>query len=110
MGVVVARFDVFLVALDPTVGSEIQKTRPCVIISPNEINLHLATAIVAPMTTKGRLYPSRVSVNFDGKDGLIVLDRIRTVDKTRLVEKLGSIDSETQKAVLSILVEMFSEN
>jgi mRNA interferase MazF len=110
MGVVVARFDVFLVALDPTVGSEIQKTRPCVIISPNEINLHLATAIVAPMTTKGRLYPSRVSVNFDGKDGLIVLDQIRTVDKTRLVEKLGSIDSETQKAVLSILVEMFSEN
>ena len=107
---VVARFDVFLVVLDPTVGSEIQKTRPCVIISPDEMNLHLATAIIAPMTTKGKLYPSRVPVHFEGKDGLIILDQIRTVDKTRLVRKLGAIDSEEQKAVLSILVEMFSED
>ena len=110
MGMVVARFDVFLVVLDPTVGREIQKTRPCVVISPDEMNLHLATAIVAPMTTKGKLYPSRVPVNFEGKDGLIVLDQIRTVDKTRLVKKLGTIDLDEQKAVLSILVEMFSED
>ena len=123
---VVSRFDVFLVVLDPTVGSEIQKrlapvgfpdaksetrqTRPCVVISPDEMNLHLATAIIAPMTTKGKLYPSRVPVRFEGKDGLIVLDQIRTVDKTRLVKKLGSIDNDEQKAVLSILVEMFSED
>ena len=107
---VVARFDVFLVVLDPTVGSEIQKTRPCVVISPDEMNQHLATAIIAPMTTKGKLYPSRVPVHFEGKDGLIILDQIRTVDKTRLVKKLGAIDSDEQKAVLSILVEMFSED
>ena len=125
MGMVVARFDVFLVVLDPTVGSEIQKrlapvgfpdaksetrrTRPCVIISPDEMNLHLATAIVAPMTTKGKLYPSRVPIHCEGKDGLVVLDQIRTVDKTRLVRKLGTIESVAQKAVLSILLEMFSE-
>jgi mRNA interferase MazF len=105
----IARFDVFLVVLDPTVGSEIQKTRPCVVISPDEMNLHLATAIIAPMTTKGKLYPSRVPVHFEGKDGLIVLDQIRTVDKSRLVKKLGTIDNDEQKAVLNILVEMFSE-
>ena len=127
MGMVVARFDVFLVALDPTIGSEIQKrlapvgvmadaksetrqTRPCVIISPDEMNLYLATAIVAPMTTKGKLYPSRVPVYFEGKEGLIILDQIRTVDKTRLVKKLGTIDLNEQKAVLSILAEMFSED
>lgn len=110
MGMVVARFDVFLVALDPTIGSEIQKTRPCVIISPDEMNLYLATAIVATMTTKGKIYPSRVPVYFEGKDGLIVLDQIRTVDKTRLVKKLGTIDLNEQKAVLSILAEMFSED
>jgi mRNA interferase MazF len=109
MGVVVARFDVFLVVLDPTVGSEIYKTRPCVVISPDEMNLHLATAIVAPMTTKGKLYPSRIPVHFDGKDGRIVLDQIRTVDKTRLIKKLGTIDADEQKAVLGTLVEMFSE-
>jgi mRNA interferase MazF len=109
MGMVVARFDVFLVVLDPTIGSEIQKPRPCVVISPDEMNLHLATAIIAPMTTKGKLYPSRVPVRFEGKDGLIVLDQIRTVDKSRLVKKLGAIDSDEQKAVLNILVEMFSE-
>ena len=126
MGMVVARFDVFLVALDPTIGSEIQKrlapvgfpdaksetrqTRPCVIISPDEMNLYLATAIIAPMTTKGKLYPSRVPVYFEGKEGLIVLDQIRTVDKTRLVKRLGTIDLNEQKAVLSILAEMFSED
>ncbi len=109
MGVVVARFDVFLVVQGPTIGSEIQKTRPCVVISPDEMNLYLTTAIIAPMTTKGKLYPSRVPVHFQDKDGLIVLDQIRTVDKTRLVKKLGAIATDEQKAVLSILVEMFSE-
>jgi mRNA interferase MazF len=110
MGVVTARFDVFLVALDPTIGSEIQKTRPCVVLSPNEMNLYLATVIVAPMTTKGKLYPSRISVWFQDKDGWIVLDQIRTVDKTRLVKKLGAIDIHEQKAVLSVLAEMFAED
>jgi mRNA interferase MazF len=109
MGMVVAQFDVFLVALDPTIGSEIQKTRPCLVISPNEMNQHLATAIVAPMTTKGKPYPSRIPIHFQGKDGLIVLDQIRTVDKTRLVKKLGSIDDDDQKAVLSLLLEIFAE-
>ncbi|PSB51937.1 type II toxin-antitoxin system PemK/MazF family toxin [Chamaesiphon polymorphus] len=126
MGVVIARFDVFLVVLDPTIGSEIQKrlapvgfpdaksetrqTRPCLIISPDEMNLHLATAIVAPMTTKGKLYPSQIPVNFEGKDGYIVLDQIRTVDKTRLIKKLGSISIDAQKAVLNTLTEMFAED
>jgi mRNA interferase MazF len=103
------RFDVYIVILDPTVGSEIQKTRPCVIISPDEMNRHIATVIVAPMTTKGRPYPSRVACSFQGKDGQIVLDQIRTVDKSRLARKLGKIDKEIQSDVLSVLNEMFSE-
>jgi mRNA interferase MazF len=106
---VVVRFDVFLVMLDPTVGSEIQKTRPCLVISPNEMNQHLATAIVAPMTTSGKQYPSRIPVNFDGKDGFIALDQIRTVSKQRLIKKLGAIESIEQKAVMGALVEMFAE-
>ncbi len=109
MGVVVNRFDVFLVNLDPTIGSEIQKRRPCVVISPDEMNKYIATAIVAPMTTKGQSYPTRVACQFQGKDGQIVLDQIRTVDKTRLVKKLGQIDSDEQKAVLDTLAEMFAE-
>ncbi|MEH2193156.1 MAG: type II toxin-antitoxin system PemK/MazF family toxin [Nostoc sp.] len=106
---VVNRFDVFLVNLDPTIGSEIQKTRPCLVISPDEINRYIATVIVAPMTTKGQSYPTRVACQFQGKDGQIVLDQIRTVDKTRLVKKLGQIDSNEQKAVLGTLAEMFAE-
>jgi mRNA interferase MazF len=109
VGVVVNRFDVFLVNLDPTVGSEIQKTRPCVVISPDEMNKHIATVIVAPMTTKGHSYPTRVVCQFQGKDGQIVLEQIRTVDKTRLVKKLGQIESDDQKAVLDTLAEMFAE-
>lgn len=109
MAVVVERFSVFLVNLDPTVGSEIQKTRPCVVISPDEMNRHIATVIIAPMTTKGTAYPTRVVCQFQGKDGQIVLDQIRTVDKTRLVEKLGKISSDEQKEVLNILAEMFAE-
>jgi mRNA interferase MazF len=104
----VKRFEVFLVNLDPTVGSEIKKTRPAVVISPNEMNSYIRTVIIAPMTTKGRTYPTRVSCTFGGKEGQIVLDQIRTVDKVRLVKKLGSIDSKTQKSVSLALVEMFS--
>ncbi len=106
---VVKRFDVFLVNLDPTLGSEIKKTRPCLIISPDEMNRYIATVIVAPMTTKGRSYPSRVECHFQGKDGQIVLDQIRTVDKARLVRRLGRIDDQTQTQVLSVLAELFAE-
>ena len=103
------RFEVYLVNLDPTLGKEIQKTRPCLIISPDEMNTFIATVIIAPMTTTGRNYPSRVSCRFAGKDGHIVLDQIRTVDKMRLVKNLGRLDRKTQKTVLEILQEMFSE-
>ncbi len=106
---VVRRFDVYLVNLDPTIGSEIQKTRPCVVVSPDEMNRHIATAIVAPMTTRGRDYPTRVSCHFQGRDGQIVLDQLRTVDKVRLVRKLGRVDAATQKTALVILAEMFAE-
>jgi mRNA interferase MazF len=104
----VRRFDVFLIALDPTVGSEIQKTRPCLVISPDEMNRHVATAIVAPMTTKGQPYPSRIPCQFEGKDGQVVLDQLRTVDKTRFVKFLGRIPDETQRAVLDTLARMFA--
>jgi mRNA interferase MazF len=106
---VVKRFEVYLINLDPTVGSEIQKTRPCLIISPDEMNRHIATVIVAPMTTKGRSYPTRVDCQFEGKSGQIVLDQIRTVDKIRLVKRLGKISEDTQCEVLAVLSEMFSE-
>jgi mRNA interferase MazF len=106
---VVRRFDIFLVNLDPTVGSEIQKMRSCVVISPDEMNRWIRTVIVAPMTTKGRDYPTRINCHFQGKAGRIVLDQIRTVDKARLVRKLGKLDVETQKVVLDTLAEMFAE-
>lgn len=105
---VVKRFEVHLVNLDPTLGKEIRKARPCLVVSPDEMNRHLATVIVAPMTTKGRDYPTRVSCAFKGKEGQVVLDQIRTVDKIRLIQKLGRIDAKTQKEVLSLLVEMFA--
>ncbi len=109
MGVVIRRFDVFLVNLDPTVGVEIQKTRPCLVISPDELNDVVATAIIAPMTTKTRGYPTRVACHFGGKDGHIVLDQIRTVDKRRLTKRLGSIDVATQRNVLGVLADLFAE-
>jgi len=109
MGVVVNRFDVYLVNLNPTIGREIKKTRPCVIISPNEMNHYISTVIVAPMTTKGRPYPTRVVCTFQGKVGQIVLDQIRTVDKTRLVKYQGQISQQVQKKVLRQLAEMFAE-
>ena len=106
---VVKRFEVYLVNLDPTIGREIQKTRPCLIISPDEMNDHISTVIVAPMTTKGKDYPTRVKCQFEGKKGQIVLDQIRTVDKIRLVKKLGKITASTRKEVLVILLDMFAE-
>lgn len=104
----VNRFDVYLVALDPVVGSEIQKTRPCLVISPDEMNHHIATVIVAPMTSKGRAYPTRVPCHFQGRDGLIVLDQVRTVDKARVVRRLGRVPEAVQEAVLAVLAEMFA--
>ncbi len=106
---VVKRFDVFLVNLDPTVGIEIQKTRPCLVISPDEMNAYIQTVILAPMTTKSRQYPSRVSCCFEDTDAQIVLDQIRTVDKRRLVKRLGRIDTMTQQHVLDVLADMFAE-
>ena len=109
MGIVAKRFDVFLVNLDPTIGNEIQKTRPCVIVSPDEMNRNISTVIIAPMTTKGREYPTRVICQFQNKDGQIVLDQILTVDKSRLVKKIGQISQDEQREVLNILAEMFAE-
>ena len=102
------RFEVYLVDLDPTVGSEIKKTRPCVVVSPNEMNHRVRTAIVAPMTTRGRAYPTRVACRFGGKSGQVVLDQIRTVDAARLVRKLGRLDRRAAGAILQVLGEMFA--
>ena len=108
MAVVVKRFDVYLINLDPTIGSEIQKTRPCVIISPDEMNRHIRTVIVAPMTSAIKDYPTRVLCNLKSKKGQIVLDQIRTIDKSRFIKKLGSIDSKAQLEVISVLQRMFA--
>jgi mRNA interferase MazF len=108
MGVAINRFEVYLVNLDPTIGSEIQKTRPCLVVSPDEINHNLRTVIIAPMTTQGRNYPSRVFCRFKGKKGQIVLDQIRTVDQSRLFKRLGQLEMKTRTEVLDILKRMFS--
>lgn len=105
----VKRFEVFLIDLDPTVGAEIQKTRPCVVISPDEMNDNIRTVIIAPMTTKARPYPSRISTRFQERRGYIVLDQIRTVDQQRLQKRLGRIDRQTQYALLDALAELFAE-
>ena len=99
--------DIWLVALDPTSGAEIRKTRPCLIVSPDEMNSHLRTAVVAPMTTRLRPYPTRVAVRFQGKRGQVALDQIRAVDRERLVRKLGTVSGKTAEAVSATLVEMF---
>lgn len=105
----VARGDVWLVALDPTVGSEIRKSRPCVVVSPPEMHDHLRTVIVAPMTTAAHAAPFRIALTFGGKKGLILLDQIRTLDKLRLVRKLGSVSSTTLASVLRTLREVFAD-
>ena len=105
---VVKRFDIYLVNLDPTIGSEIQKTRPCLVISPDEMNCNIQTVIIAPMTSAQKDYPTRVSCTFRKKEGQIVLDQIRTIDKTRLIKKLGAIDSRAQLDIISILQRLFA--
>ena len=104
---VINRFEVYLINLDPTVGGEIEKTRPCLVISPDEMNHYIKTVIVAPMTTKGRSYPTRVKCQFKGREGQIALDQIRTVDNNRLLRKLGRIEKRTADEVLTILNEIF---
>ncbi len=104
-----SRFEVYFVNLDPTIGSEIKKTRPCVIISPNEMNHNISTVIIAPLTSKLRNYPTRVPCKVEGKQGQIVLDQIRTVDKIRLVKRIDTLNKLTQSKVLDVLKEMFSE-
>ena len=106
---VISQYDVFLANLDPTIGHEIKKTRPCLVISPDEMNQHIETVIIAPMTTKSRAYPTRVEVTFKRKTGWIVLDQIRTVDKRRLVKKLGTITGPTILNVKVTLSEMLVE-
>jgi mRNA interferase MazF len=109
MGVEVNRFDVFLVSLDPTVGHAIKKTRPCTVVSPNEMNHNIGTVIIAPMSSKGRHYPTRVPCTFQGGEGQVVLDQIRTVDKGRLSKKLGRLSPASGEHVLGILAEMFQK-
>jgi mRNA interferase MazF len=108
MAMAINRFEVYLVNLDPTVGSEIKKTRPCLVVSPDEINHNIRTVIVAPMTTRGQAYPTRVACRFKGKNGQIVLDQIRTVDQKRLLKKMGQLDGNTSESVLDVLQEMFA--
>ena len=102
------RFDVFLVNLDPTVGSEIRKTRPAVVISPDEMNAHIRTVVIAPMTTAKRPYPTRVETRFAGKDGQVVIDQMRTVDKVRLIRRLGALAPREASQVLEVLREFFA--
>lgn len=106
---VARRFDVWWVRLDPTVGSEIRKTRPCVVISPDELNFRLKTVLVAPLTTSGRAYDWRIPCRVGGKSSRIALDQIRTVDKARLLKRLGTLPAESRQSTLAVLVEMFAE-
>ena len=108
MALVINRFDIYLINLDPTVGSEIKKTRPCLVISPDEMNRHIKTVIVAPLTTAGKVYPTRVLCEFQGKKGQIILDQIRTIDKSRLIKKAGTIDPQIQAEVIRALQSMFA--
>lgn len=104
----VNRGEVYLVNLDPIVGSEVQKTRPCVVVSPDEMNQYIRTIVIAPMATKKRNYKSRIEINFQGKQGEVILDQIKTIDKRRLITKLGALSVKEFKAVLSVLQEMFA--
>jgi len=108
MEMVMKRFDICLVRLDPVLGAETAKTRPCLIISPDEANAFLQTVIIAPMTTVRRRWPTRVGVSFQGKVGEVALDQMRAVDKSRLVRRLGKLDARTADVVLDTLAEMFA--
>ena len=105
---VIERFHIFLVRLDPTLGAKTAKTRPCVIVSPDELNRSVSTVIIAPMTTVRRGWPTRIEVGFQNKTGEIALDQIRAVDKSRLVKRLGKLDSRTADSVLDTLGELFA--
>ena len=106
--VIFERFDILLVSLDPSQGAEIKKTRPCVVISPDEMNKHIKTLIVAPMTSKIKDYPTHIPVFFDDKEGRIVLSQIRTIDSSRIIKKLGALNNKTASLLLDTLREMFS--
>lgn len=106
MGMVVNQYEVYLIDLDPTIGHEIQKIRPCLVLSPNEMNRSISTVIIAPMTTKSHSYPTRVEIQYLDKQGWIVLDQIRTVDKGRLIKRLGKIEERIMQNVKDILKEM----
>ena len=108
MDVVIRRFDVYLINLDPTIGSEIRKIRPCLVVSPDEMNRYARTVIIAPMTTKGQPYPTRVACTFGGKRGQVALDQMRAVDRARLVKRMGKISAPTQQVFLAVLKEMFA--
>ena len=103
---VIRQYEIYLISLDPTIGHEIKKVRPCVIISPDEMNKNISTVIIAPMTTQSRFYPTRTPLKFDGKEAWIVLDQLRTIDRERLIKKLGKIDQKTINQVKSIIKEM----
>jgi len=105
---VIERFHVYLVTLNPTVGSEVSKTRPCVVVSPDEMNRRLSTVIGAPLTSTRKNYPTRVSSKVGGRSGQVMLDQIRTVDRRRLVKKVGELDVATSTAVVRTLLEMFA--
>jgi mRNA interferase MazF len=102
------RFDVYLVTLDPTVGSETRKTRPCVVVSPDEMNQHIRTVLVAPLTSKGTAYPTRIACRFGGRAGQVVLDQIRAVDVQRLTKRLGTLSPGTRAAILTALSDLFA--
>jgi mRNA interferase MazF len=103
---VIRQYEVYLITLDPTVGHEIKKARPCLIISPDEMNKNISTVIIAPMTTQSRFYPTRIPLKFTGKEAWIVLDQLRTVDRKRLIKKLGEIDQKNINQVKSTIKEM----
>jgi len=100
------QYDIYLISLDPTIGHELKKSRPCIVISPDEMNQHISTVIIAPMTTKSHPFPTRVPIEFKGKEGWVVLDQIRTVDKQRLVTKLGQLRPSLIKKVKAVIQEM----
>ncbi|MGE8721596.1 type II toxin-antitoxin system PemK/MazF family toxin [Leptospira terpstrae] len=103
---VIKQYEIYLINLDPTVGFEIKKSRPCIVISPNEMNQYIGTVMIAPMTTASKTYPTRVELNFQGKKRTIVLDQIRTVDRSRLMKKLGSADQKTIQKIKKVIKEM----
>ncbi|MDF3818573.1 type II toxin-antitoxin system PemK/MazF family toxin [Leptospira sp. 96542] len=103
---VIKQYDIYLINLDPTIGREIKKSRPCIIISPDEMNKFIGTVIIAPMTTKSKTYPTRIEITFQEKKGSVVLDQIRTVDKSRLIRKLGTADFKTIQKIKKIIKEM----